>query len=67
MENIEAMIFTSELLALNGKIMEYDDLEKWFFTIRDNEEYIMSSKYITPYKLLVKLKSGQEYILEEIE
>lgn len=67
MENIEAMIFTSELLALNGEIMEYDDLEKWFFTIRDNEEYIMSSKYITPYKLLVKLKSGQEYILEEIE
>lgn len=67
MENIEAMIFTSELLALNGEIMEYNDLEKWFFTIRDNEEYIMSSKYITPYKLLVKLKSGQEYILEEIE
>ncbi len=67
MENIEAMIFTSEVLALNGEIMTYNNLEKWFFTIKDNEKYIADSKYITPYKLLVKLKNGQIYILEEIE
>lgn len=66
MDNIESMIFTSENLLLDGKVIEGSELDEWFFYMKDSEHNIKKTTYITEDKLLIEMKDKKQYILEEI-
>ena len=66
MGNIESMIFTSENLLLDGKVIKGSELDKWFFYMKDNEYNIKKTTYITQDKLLIEMKDKKQYILEDI-